>query len=298
MKKLFGLLMALILMTIPLSACGGGGSNTITIATQTYTEVKILAYMYKDLIEDRTDLNVNVKTGLSASPAVINAMKSGDAQLSTLYTGEIFNGHFPINRNNKDPQFVLKEAQKGFSKDPWNFKWFDPLGFKNQYAFAVRADYAKKHNIHSVSDLKKVADKITLGVDTSWLDRDEDGYKAFKKVYFKFGNVKPMAITLVYKALKNNKVDAALVYTTDARIDKYNLKVIKDNKQFFPPYQASTVATQKMLKNHPKVKKVLQSLVGKFDVNTMRKLNGEVSIKGKKPEEVAKEYLKKHGMLK
>lgn len=292
-------LMMMTLLAVTLTGCLGlgGGSGKITVATAVPNEAKTLGYMYKYLIENKTDVDVEVKTGFSATPPIISAMKNGEAQLATMYSGEIFNGHFPIDESNKDPEYVLKTAQKGFAKDPWNFKWFDSHGFKNQYAIAVREEFAKKYNIDTISDLKKVSDKTTIGVDNAWLQRDVDGYGAFKDTYFSFGDTKPMAISLVYDALKNEEVDAALIYTTDARIAKYNLKVIEDNKNFFPPYLASSVATKEMLKKYPEVEEALKLLVGEFDVKTMRRLNGKVSLHDKKPKEVAKNYLEEHNML-
>ena len=101
-------LMALAAFT---SACGI--QSDITIGTQTYTETKIIAEMYKALIEDQTDLKVDVIPDLASSSLVINAMKRNDVQMATLYTGEIFNNHFPIS-GTKDRDQVLKEAQDGF----------------------------------------------------------------------------------------------------------------------------------------------------------------------------------------
>ena len=129
-------LMALAAFT---SACGI--QSDITIGTQTYTETKIIAEMYKALIEDQTDLKVDVIPDLASSSLVINAMKRNDVQMATLYTGEIFNNHFPIS-GTKDRDQVLKEAQDGF-QEHFGFTWMNPLGFENTYAFTVRKDLAE-----------------------------------------------------------------------------------------------------------------------------------------------------------
>ncbi|WP_369403624.1 hypothetical protein [Gracilibacillus boraciitolerans] len=75
--------------------------------------------MYEALVEEQTDVEVVVKTDFSASPVVIEAMNGDDVQLTTLYTGEIFNGHFSIEDTN-DRESVLQQAKEGF-KETYNF---------------------------------------------------------------------------------------------------------------------------------------------------------------------------------
>ncbi|MBB6675128.1 glycine betaine ABC transporter substrate-binding protein [Cohnella nanjingensis] len=294
---------AVLSLSLALSACGGkggsggGSSSTLTIGTQTYTEPKIIAEMYKTLIEDRTDISVKILPDLAASPIVIKAMKSNEIQMSTLYTGEIFNGHFDI-EDTKDRAEVLKQAQEGFDKN-FGFKWFDPYGFENTYAFTVRKDLADQYGLKTVSDLASHAKDLKLGVDTSWLERDNDGYRAFSKFYgFKFGDTFPMEISLVYQAVADKKVDVVLAYTTDPGIKQYNLQTLQDDKQFFPPYDASPVIRKDTLEKMPELNDVIALLVGKIDAEAMTALNYEVDVNKRDPHEVALEYLKQIGLMK
>ncbi len=103
-----------------------------------------------------------------------------------------------------------------------------------------------------------------------------------------------MQIGLVYDALKNNKLDVALGYTTDGRIAAYDLVVLKDDKNFFPPYDASAVAPNKLLKEHPQIKKSISKLDDKISTEQMQKLNYEADGNGKEPAVVAETFLKKH----
>lgn len=277
------------------SACGI--QSQITIGTQTYTESKIIAEMYKALIEDRTNLNVGIIPDLASSSLVINAMKRNDVQMATLYTGEIFNNHFPIS-GSKDRQQVLKEAQEGFRKY-YQFSWLDPLGFENTYAFTVRKDLADSKGYTKITDVKKDMDAMKLGVDTTWLERSTDGYPAFSKAYgIKFGQVFPMEISLVYSAVANKQVDIVLAYSTDSRLKAYNLKTLQDDKQFFPPYDASPVLRSDLLKKHPEIQEAIAPLIGHLDADTMIALNYQVDIEKKSEREVAVAYLKEQGLLK
>lgn len=291
----------ILMLSIVVSACGekssgSAASGTIKIGTQTYTEPKILAEMYKALIEKKTDAKVEIVPDLAASPIVIKSMKANDIQMATLYSGEIFNDYFDI-EDTKDRAEVLKQAQEGFDKN-YGFKWFDPLGFENTYAFTVRKEVADEHNLKTVSDLKALAGDMKIGVDTTWLERDNDGYDAFTKAYgFKFAKTFPMEISLVYKAVADKDVDVVLAYTTDPGIKQYNLQTLKDDKQFFPPYDASPVVRKDTLEKYPGIADAISPLIGKIDAETMTSLNYEVDVNKRSPHDVAVEYLQKQGLL-
>ena len=99
-----------------------------------------------------------------------------------------------------------------------------------------------------------------------------------------------MQIGLVYDAVKNGKMDAVLAYSTDGRIKAYDLKILKDDKQFFPPYDCSPVIPDSVLKQHPELKGIVNKLIGKIDTETMQELNYEVDGKLKEPSVVAKNF--------
>ncbi|THF73711.1 glycine betaine ABC transporter substrate-binding protein [Cohnella fermenti] len=300
-KKIFSTVALVLILASIATACGGGNSGkassgTIKIGAQTYSEPKILAAMYKALIEDRTDVNVEIVPDLTASSIVIKSMKSGDIQMATLYSGEIFNGYFDI-EDTKDRASVLKQAQEGFDKN-YGFKWYDSYGFENTYALAVRKELAEEHGLKTVSDLASLAGSMKVGVDTTWLERENDGYDAFTKHYgFSFSKTYPMEISLVYKAAADKEVDVVLAYTTDAGLKQYDLQTLEDDKQFFPPYDASPVLSQDTLEKYPELDEVVSLLVGKLDAATMGSLNYEVDVNKRTPEDVAVEYLKAQGLL-
>lgn len=107
-----------------------------------------------------------------------------------------------------------------------------------------------------------------------------------------------MQIGLVYDALSSGNLDVALGYSTDGRIAAYDLKVLKDDKHFFPPYAASAVATNELLRQHPELKTIINKLDGKISTSEMQRLNYEADGKGKEPAVVAEEFLKNITTLK
>lgn len=292
-------LLILLSMVFLLSACGFGGlgQQSITIGTQTFTESKIIAYMYKNLIEQDTDIEVNVLTDLAASPILIDAMNNDDVQLGSLYTGEVFNGYFPFDQSERDPEAVLRAAQEGFD-EYYNFTWLDSLGFENTYVLTVTEEVAQEYNLETVSDLAEVAAEMRLGVDTTWLERENDGYGAFTETYgFEFGEVFPMEIGLVYNAVASGEVDIVLAYSTDPRLKQFNLVTLEEDKNFFPPYDMSTVMKNELLEENPEIETILSPLIGTIDEAKMTELNYLVDIDGYTPEDVARSFLSEQGLL-
>lgn len=277
-----------------LSACSSGKDETIKIATVTTTESAIMGNMVKLMIEHYTDENVQMINNLGSSVVVHQAMLNGDANISaTRYTGTDLTGALGQEAI-KDPEEAMKKVQELFQKD-YDQTFFDSYGFANTYAFMVSKETAKKYNLKKVSDLRKVADKMQAGVDTSWMNRPGDGYKAFVKEYgFDFNKVYPMQIGLVYDAVEAGKMDVVLGYTTDGRISSYDLVVLEDDLKFFPPYDCSPLATNELLKTHTEVKKILEKLVDKVSTEEMQKLNYESDNNLLEPAVVAQRFLEKH----
>lgn len=280
-----------------LSGCSFGNSgkgDAIKIATVTTSESAIMGNMLKLIIEHYTDENVEMINNLGSSVVVHQAMVNGDANISaTRYTGTDLTGALgqePV----KDPEVAMETVQKLFEED-YNQTFFDSYGFANTYAFMVNKETAKKYNLKKVSDLRKVAGEMEAGVDTSWMNRPGDGYKSFVKAYgFDFKKVYPMQIGLVYDAVEAGKMDVVLGYTTDGRIASYDLVVLEDDLQFFPPYDCSPLAANELLENKPEVKAAIEKLIGKVSTDEMQKLNYEADNNLSEPLTVAKKFLEEH----
>ncbi|MDM5340356.1 osmoprotectant ABC transporter substrate-binding protein [Fictibacillus enclensis] len=292
-------IVAAVMAVLCLSGCSlpglsGPAKNTIAIGTLGTSESQIMGNMVRLMIEHDSDLKVNMVNNLGSSTVQHQAMMNGDVDITaTRYTGTDLAGALGMEPV-KDPKKALKVVQREFQKR-YDQTWFDSYGFANSYAFTVTKELAEKENLHTVSDLEKHAQNLKLGVDNAWLKQKGDGYKGFTEKYgFEFGKTYPMQIGLVYQAAAEGKMDVVLAYTTDGRIKSYNLKVLEDDKQFFPPYDCSLVARNEVLKEHPELKGKLEKLSGKIDTETMQKMNFEADGKKKEPSIIAKEFLEKH----
>ncbi|MFD1433486.1 osmoprotectant ABC transporter substrate-binding protein [Kroppenstedtia eburnea] len=277
-----------------LPGLSGPSHNTVKIGTVNTTESAIVSHIVRLMIEKETHLNVEMIENLGSSTVQHQALTNGDVDITpTRYTGTDLTGALAMEPE-KDPEKALQRVQKEFYKR-FDQTWFDSYGFANSYAFTVTRKTAEKENLKTVSDLRRVASKLSLGVDSSWLKRKGDGYVGFVKTYgFKFSRTFPMQIGLVYQAVGSGKMDVVLAYTTDGRLKAFDLVALEDDKQFFPPYDASPVARNDVLKKHPEIRDILERLAGKIDTDTMLEMNYEADVNMKEPATVAKEFLEKH----
>lgn len=299
-KKRLLLLVSMSLLTL-LSACsfpGLGASSkrgdTIAIGSVATSENQILANMVKGMIEHYTDNKVTLINNLGTSTVVHNAMMNEDINISAgRYTGTDLSGTLELPPE-KDPKKAFDIVTKEFATR-YQQTWFPSYGFANTYAFMVSKQTAETYNLKKISDLKDVAGDLTAGVDTSWMKRDGDGYKAFSDAYdVDFKKVYPMQIGLVYDAVSAGKMDVVLGYSTDGRIASYDLVVLEDDLHFFPPYDCSIVVSDELLKKYPELESILMKLTGQINTETMQQLNYKADNDLLEPENVAKQFLREH----
>lgn len=103
---------------------------------------------------------------------------------------------------------------------------------------------------------------------------------------------------MTYAAVRDKKVDVIDGFSTDGRIVAFNLKVLEDDKKFFPPYYAAPIVRADVLEKHPEIADALKLLAGKLNEEEMAKLNAKVDLEQQDPKAVAKEWLQSKGLIK
>ena len=139
--------------------------------------------------------------------------------------------------------------------------------------------------------------KLKAGFTLEFNDR-EDGNKGLQSMYGLNLNVATMEPALRYQAIQSGDIQITDAYSTDAELARYDLQVLEDDKQLFPPYQGAPLMKEVLLKKHPELKTVLNKLAGKITESQMSQLNYQVGVEGKSAEQVAKEFLQEQGLLK
>lgn len=269
--------------------------KTINIATKPMTEGYILGQMLTELIEQDTDLKVNITNGVGGGTSNIHpAIVKGEFDLYPEYTGTSWEAVLKKEASYDESKF--DELQKEY-KEKYNLEYVNLYGFNNTYGLAVNKDIAEKYNLKTYSDLAKVSNNLIFGAEYDFFER-EDGYKELQKVYnMNFKKQIDMDIGLKYQAMKDKKIDVMVIFTTDGQLAISDVLVLEDDKKMYPSYRAGTVVRSEILLQHPELKPVLEKLNNILDDKTMADLNYQVESEGKKPEDVAREYLQEKGLL-
>ena len=269
--------------------------KTINIATKPMTEGYILGQMLTELIEQDTDLKVNMTTGVGGGTSNIQpAMVKGEFDLYPEYTGTSWEA--VLKKEGSYDESKFDELQKEY-KEKYNLEYVNLYGFNNTYGLAVNKDIAEKYNLKTYSDLAKVSNNLIFGAEYDFFER-EDGYKELQKVYnVDFKKKIDMDIGLKYQAMKDKKIDVMVIFTTDGQLAISDVVVLEDDKKMYPSYRAGTVVRSEILSKYPELKPVLEKLNNILDDKTMADLNYQVESEGKKPEDVAREYLQEKGLL-
>ncbi|WP_117170026.1 glycine betaine ABC transporter substrate-binding protein [Paraliobacillus sediminis] len=300
-KFLFASLFAVLMLA--LAGCGDNesadGGTTLEYGAQSYTDPKVMSQIVKLLVEDQTDHAVNITEDIQASPQIMAALDREEFDIATLYSGEVYNNHFDEDEveYSTDPQQTIEQAQELFGAE-YDMKWYDSIGFSNQYGIAIQGDFAEENNITTMSDLGEFADQLIVGTDSSWIERENDGYAGYQEAYgYSFDDVRGMEVSLMYEGINSDELDVVTAYTVDPQILEYDLKLLEDDASFFPPYDASLVARNEIIEEYPEVSDILDSIVGLISTEEMTQLIHEVDINQRTPEEVAAEFLEEKGML-
>jgi len=294
MKRWMRALSALVLLAW-LTACGSksAGQDTLVVGSKNFTENIILAHMIAELIEAKTDLNVERKVNLGGSNVAWKALRNNDIQLYPDYTGTIVANYYQEKTGTSGE--TLQKARELLKNDGLTFT--EPYGFNNTYTLAVTKETAQKYNLRTFSDLAKVADQLVLGCEFEFMDRP-DGYPGLQSVYgMKFKDVVGMDHGLKYRSISEKKVDVIDAYATDGQIRVFDLVILEDDKSFFPPYDAGTLVRDDVIERYPEILTILNELGGRISETDMQTLNAKVDSEGLKAEDVARQFLVDKGFL-
>ena len=295
MKRILaGLILTAILLTI--TACSSQEPKTVVIASKPHSEQYILAEMLSLLIENHTDIKVEKKLGIGGGTSNIHpAMLSGDFDIYPEYTGT---GLLFVLKEDliTDSDELYKRVQDRYLEE-YNIKWLGLYGFNNTYALAVKESTAQTYNLETYDDLALASKDLVFGAEYDFFERD-DGYEALKDAYgFEFKDTKEMDIGLKYEAIGSDEVDVINAFSTDGLIKQYNLKVLEDNKNFFPAYQAATLIRKETLDKYPELEEVLEKLTGQISDDEMIQMNYQVEKENMDPRDVAEQFLKAKGLI-
>ncbi|QHS21868.1 ABC transporter permease/substrate-binding protein [Virgibacillus sp. MSP4-1] len=270
--------------------------ETIVIGGKLGAEPEILINMYKQLIEEETNLNVELEPGLGKTSFVFNALKTGEIDIYPEFTGTAIVQFLNEQAISTGEQEVYEQAKKGL-KEQFDMVLLEPMAYNNTYALAMPEKLAENRGVQTISDLKPMEEEITAGFTLEFNDR-EDGYKGIQNLYgINFGEVITMEPQLRYNALESGDIQLVDAYSTDSEVRQYHLRVLEDDKNLFPPYQGAPLLRAETISKYPEIKTALNQLGGVITDDQMREMNYRVNVEGVSAEEVARKFLEDEGLL-
>lgn len=281
------------------AAAAAPAKKQIVFPSRDYAETAIIAEIVKHLVEAKTDIEVKHLPNIDFR-VTLAAMQTGDVDMYGSYSGSQFTTVLGqvVTEEWLDPDKVLEYCRVETAKR-FNTTLFGPLGFDNTYAIAVRRDFAEKHKLEKVSDLKSIAPTLTLATDADFLHREEVmSYANFVKTYgLKFKKAVAMTYGLMYRAAYVKEVDVIMAYSSDGRIAAMDLKILKDDLQFFPPYDGIIVVKNETLAAYPELGPVLDMLTGLISQEDIQKMNARADVYGHEIADIARDFLKEKGLI-
>lgn len=273
----------------------GGGSKTIVIGGKDFTEQNIIANIYAELIEDRTDINVTKKLDLGGTQVIFSAVESGDVDFYVDYTGTIYASMLQQTES-KTPDETYDFVKNKLETD-YNLTAMDPIGFNNTYTLAVRQETAEKYNLKTYSDLAEVSNELIITPTIEIMNRP-DGLPNLLTLYnMNFKETSAMEGSLRYTAIENGQSDVIDAFSTDGLLIQFDLFVLEDDKNYFPPYYAFPIIRPDTLEEYPELEEVINLLNGRIDDDKMRELNYYVDVEKQNPQDVAHNFLVEEGLV-
>jgi osmoprotectant transport system substrate-binding protein len=285
----------ILLLLAALTACGPPRANRIVIGSKNFTEQAVLGEMFAQVLEAKTNLQIERRFYLAGTFICQQAMLSGRIDLYPEYTGTALTA-------------ILKERPQGGAADVYGrvkseyerrfgFEVGPALGFNDTFAIEIRGEDARRLHLETISQAAAYTPQWRPGFGYEFMERP-DGYKGLAAAYGVRFAEQPriMDLGLLARALKAKQVDLIAGNTTDGLIPALDLFVLQDDRHYFPPYEAVAVMRQATLARHPEVGQALDALAGKISDQEMQQLNYAVDGQHRDVKEVVAEFLRKKGL--
>ena len=288
----------------PLSDAPSLEGATLSIGSKNFSENILLGKMALILLK-ADGATVTDLTNIPGSASARQAHLEGQIDAMWEYTGTgwiTYLGHDkPIRDEQAQYEAVRKEDAAKNSLD-----WLAPAPMNNTYGFAVTEASAKKYGITKLSEIDEVPVKErTFCVESEFANRP-DGLKGMLETYdvprgkprgVPRSNIGLYQTGAIYDATAKGNCTFGEVFTTDGRILALHLKVLEDDRKYFPNYNVSLVVRHSVLEDHPAIKELIEPVAKKLTNEVLLRLNAEIDVKGREPADVAAEWLTQEGFL-
>jgi glycine betaine/choline ABC-type transport system substrate-binding protein len=270
--------------------CGPWAQDRIVVGSKNFTEQSILAELVAQQIERRTELNVERRFFLGGTFVCHRAITAGEIDIYVEYTGTAFAAILerpPLH----DPSAVYDSVREEYA-ERFDLVWGKPLGFNNTFAILVRGEDARRLGLETISQAAQHTPGWRAGFGYEFTER-EDGFAGLARTYgLEFAEPpRTMDLGLTYRALADGQVDLIAGNSTDGLIAALDLVQLRDDRAYFPPYEAAPIMRDEVLLRYPEVGDALSELAGRLPDSEMRHLNYQVDVGHRDMAVVVSEWL-------
>jgi osmoprotectant transport system permease protein len=276
---------AIILISLISGPISGSHSQPIRVASKHFNESYILSEIISQILED-AGFEVVRNTGLGGTLICFDALRNNAIDIYPEYTGTLNDEILKLDSR------LSHSRLNDTLKNLFNLEISAPYGFNNTYAFAVKRTIAERYGLKQISDLRTHTE-LKMAFSYEFLKR-KDGWGYLSRAYGLHNQPVGIEHGLAYQALDEMKVDLIDAYSTDGEIEKYNLILLEDDKNFFPKYFGVSFLRSDL---DPGAKEVLQKLAGQISDTEMQQMNYKVLYEKKTFGEVASEFLKNKNLI-
>lgn len=299
-RKMWVPVAAILLAFCLLLPFGRDGTGDLMLYDGDYSETQLMHHMVKMLVEDRTDLTVTIQDQMSQVNN-FNALAGGGhtCDLMISYDGTLLTTFFHQDVTDVPEGMSLYDYVNQVAQEEYGMRLLEKLGFDNTYAVAVPQAVADRYGLETVSDLIPIADQLTFGAEQGFFTREGNmKYYPFVEFYgLEFRDKISVDLGLKYTAIESGSFDVTVVYATDGLNRKVGLKILEDDKSFFPDYNGAFLVREDVLEQHPELEGILNQLAGRIPTEQMAELTYQVDVVGRTVDDVAREFLVSQGLL-
>lgn len=307
LKRILSALTASALAASLFTGCSSSPKYEIELYDGNYSEIQLVHKMVELLVEDRTDIEVTIKDQMS-SVLMFRELTREDpsCDLFCSYDGSVLTTHLKQGPPDVPEGVELFDYVSEQVYDKHGVIMLDPLGINNTYCIAVPESVAEEYGLETISDLVPVAGELTFGAEHEFFAAEGTAgtmkFGPFTEFYgLNFKETFPVDISLKYTAIENGNFQVTEVYTTDGLNRKAQLKVLEDDRNFFPEYNGSLLVREGLFEEMadvaPDLREILGLLSGTMDNEKMTDMTYAVDVEGRTVDEVAREFLVENGLL-
>ena len=272
-----------------LASCGRS-PKPIAVGSKDETEQMILGEIVAQHLEHRLGREIERRSGLGGTPVLYQALISGEVGVYPDYTG-LIESEILREPANPDPQILLTRVRS--QMDMAQIDLLDPLGFDNPAAMVIAAKGTEK--LATLSDAARHEKPWRPGYSSDFQSR-RDGLSALAPYRLPFDPPRVMEPRRLFPALEKGDVDMIAARVTDGHLTSPDWKILADDQKVFPAYQACLLVRKDLLAADPRLRPALAELSGRFQADTMRKLNAEVDLEHRPVAAVAADFLAQAGL--